>query len=155
MAVDRARFESLGKFDDRLIAGWEDTDLAWRAWAQDWQTLFVPSAVCWHQVGMTSGSGEGASARLRGSLGGRLLFATKYLPVEHVVAAWSQAIGGLMRSTFRHGWQRSRARAGVLLDSARLVPTLLRERRSFYLGVGRSPRAQLEVICHIGRMPER
>jgi GT2 family glycosyltransferase len=151
MAVDRTRFESLGRFDDRLVAGWEDTDLAWRAWAIGWQTLYVPSAVCWHRVGVTSDSIEGAQVRLRGSLGGRLLFATKYLPIEHVALTWGHAIAGLLRSILREGWQRSKPRARIILDLGRLVPTLVRERRTFYRETSGNPRDQLTKMCAIGR----
>ena len=42
MAVDRAKLELLGGLDDRLVAGWEDADLAWRSWARGWRTLFIP-----------------------------------------------------------------------------------------------------------------
>jgi GT2 family glycosyltransferase len=150
MAVDRRRFDMLGRFDDRLIAGWEDTDIAWKAWARRWQTLFVPTAVCWHHVGVTSDLPEGAQVRLRGSLGGRLLFATKYLPIEHVLATWAHAIAGLLRRVVRDGWRGSASQARIVLDFGRLVPTLLRERRHFYRKVGRTPRDQLKSMCRIG-----
>jgi GT2 family glycosyltransferase len=155
MAVDRKRFDLLRKFDERLIAGWEDTDLAWRAWARGWQTVFVPTAVCWHRVGMTSDSPGGAQVRLRGSLGGRLLFATKYLPIEHALATWVFAIMGLVRDVFRDGWRASAARARIVLDFGRLVPALLLERKAFYRELGRSPRTQLRRMCRIGTIPKR
>jgi GT2 family glycosyltransferase len=155
MAVDRRRFELLGRFDDRLIAGWEDTDLAWKAWARGWQTHFVPTAVCWHRVGVTSDSAEGARVRLRGSLGGRLLFATKYLPIEHVAATWGHAIAGLIRSIVQEGWNSSAPRARVFFEFACMVPALLHERRVFYRGLRRGSRHQLRLMCRIAQPPER
>jgi GT2 family glycosyltransferase len=155
MAVDRRRFELLRRFDDRLIAGWEDTDLAWKAWARGWSTHFVPAAVCWHRVGVTSDSGAGGRVRLRGSLGGMLLFATKYLPIEHVAATWGHAIAGLLRSIFKEGWGRSAPRARVIVDFGCMVPALLHERRVFYRRLGRSPRHQLRMMCGIAQPPER
>jgi GT2 family glycosyltransferase len=153
MAVDRRRFEMLGRFDDRLIAGWEDTEIAWRAWANDWQTVFVPGAVCWHHVGVTSDSQEGARVRLRGSLGGRLLFATKYLPIEHLLLTWGYALAGLLRRIIRYGWRHSAPHARIIFDYGRIAPALLHERKEFYRRVGRSPRNHLKRMCRLGPPP--
>lgn len=150
MAVDRSKFEELGGLDDRLVAGWEDTDIAWRAWSRDWATVYVPAAVCWHRVGVTSDSEEGARVRLRGSLGGRLLFATKYLPLEHVAATWAHAFAGLLGSIMRGGWTATRPRATIIVEFAKLIPALLRERSAFYRLAGSSPRHYLDRMRLIG-----
>jgi hypothetical protein len=78
--------------------------------------------------------------RLRGSLGGRLLFATKYLPWEQVAATWISAILGLVRSTRRVGWAAGRERMSIMLQHVRSIPALLRERRDFYVELGLSSR---------------
>jgi GT2 family glycosyltransferase len=152
MAVRRQMFEALGGFDSRLPAGWEDTEIAWRAWARGWRTVFVPDAVCWHKVGATSDFGDGARIRFRGSLGGRLLFSTKYLPLEHVLLTWLAALGGLVGEMVR-GQGRSKGRAAILRDYARLVPTLIRERGAFYETLSQSPRAYLRKMTSIGGAP--
>jgi GT2 family glycosyltransferase len=149
MAVERRRFDLLGRFDDRLIAGWEDTDLAWKAWARGWQTLFIPTAVCWHHVGVTSNSPDGTQVRLQGALGGRLLFATKYLPIEHALATWVYAAAGLLRKIVRDGWRVSLPHARIVFDRGRLIPRLLHERIRFYREVGTTPRAMLRSMCRI------
>ena len=80
MAVRRDRFLELGGFDARYPGGLEDTDIAWRSWLRGWRTIFVPSAECWHRVGVASATREGRSARYRSAIGGRLVLAWKLLP---------------------------------------------------------------------------
>ena len=140
MAVDRAKLELLGGLDDRLVAGWEDTDLAWRSWARGWRTLFIPSATCEHQVGATSVSGEGARMRLRGSLGGRLLFSTKYLPLEDILMSWGHAVAGLLVSMLRAPGSDARQRLDILWEQVKLTPQIARERSVFYEQLGLGPR---------------
>jgi GT2 family glycosyltransferase len=150
MAVDRAKLELLGGLDDRLVAGWEDTDLAWRSWARGWRTLFIPSATCEHQVGATSASGEGARMRLRGSLGGRLLFTTKYLPLEDILMSWSHAVAGLLVSIVRGPRSEARQRLDILREQLKLTPQIARERRVFYEQLGLGPR---EFVKRLTRIP--
>ncbi len=51
----RWMFEALGGFDSTFFIDHEDQDLSWRAWLRGWKTLYVPSATCWHKVGMAFG----------------------------------------------------------------------------------------------------
>ncbi|MGC5585181.1 glycosyltransferase [Ornithinimicrobium sp. W1679] len=49
MAVDRALWDVLGGFDERLKGyGGEDWELAWRAWLAGADLAHVPDAVAWH-----------------------------------------------------------------------------------------------------------
>lgn len=79
--VRRSMFEAVGGWDPKYPVGWEDVDLCWRAWARGWGCVYVPNAVSWHRVGASSLTSEGAGARLRGALYGRLRFALKNLPL--------------------------------------------------------------------------
>src|SRR4029077_17272421 len=82
MMVRKDLFDKLGGFDDRLPLGYEDVEICWRAWVQRWKTLYVPTAICWHRVGSSVRSLEGMRFSFRGVLRGRLLLATKLLPVR-------------------------------------------------------------------------
>ena len=88
MMVRRTLFEKLGGFDDRLPLGYEDVEICWRAWVHRWKTVYVPNAICWHRVGGSVRSLEGARFSFRGVLKGRLLLATKLLPSRYVFGTW-------------------------------------------------------------------
>jgi GT2 family glycosyltransferase len=128
MAVRRAMFERLGGFDERLIVSWEDTEICWRAWLRKWPTLFVPAAICWHRIGGSTRNRPEESTRLRGIVGGRLLFATKHLPVWHAANTWIVSCLGLARDVLSARFGLAASKAHILLDCARLVPTVLAER---------------------------
>jgi GT2 family glycosyltransferase len=146
MAVHRWMFHALGGFDERFPAGWEDTDICWRAWLRGWRTLHVPGAVCWHRVGAASARPEGAEVRSRGASLGRLLFAMKHLPPEHALAVWAFAIGGTLRCLLRGDLHGAQARFGVLRESIRRSPAVFFERRQLYRQAGTSPRAHLRFL---------
>jgi len=154
MAVRRWMFEALGGFDARLPAGWEDTEICWRAWLRGWQSVFVPSAVCWHRVGASSKEGPGAWMRYRGSLGGRLLFATKHLPLADALAVWGAATAALSRDAVQFKWTAVARRGLVMADSSRHVPAVLQERRVLYRAAGRSPRQHLNWLIRLGQSLE-
>jgi len=73
MMVRTTFFQQLGGFDDRLPLGYEDVEICWRAWVQQRKTLYIPNAICWHRIGGSGGSLEGARFGFRGVLKGRLL----------------------------------------------------------------------------------
>ncbi len=39
------------EFPESFFSYYEDADLAWRAWRRDWESWYVPEAVCWHKRG--------------------------------------------------------------------------------------------------------
>jgi GT2 family glycosyltransferase len=151
MAVWRTMFEQLGGFDPLLPAGWEDADISWRAWLNDWKTLYVPSAVCWHHVGKASATEAGAWLRYRGALGGRLRFATKHLPLGDALLLWVFAFAGLPQDGFRRGWTGLRRRLSVLIEAGCNFPSALRERRQMYRLAGVSHRRHIQRLGRIGR----
>jgi GT2 family glycosyltransferase len=150
MAVRRPMFEHLGGFDPFLPAGWEDTDICWRAWLKGWKTVFVPGAVCWHRAGLASSSEVGARLRYRGALGGRLRFATKHLPIEDALLLWVIAIAASPRDAFRRGWTGLKQRFAVLIETIRQLPSALAERRRMYRFAGISPRQHIQRLRAIG-----
>jgi GT2 family glycosyltransferase len=155
MAIRRSMFEALGGFDSRLPAGWEDTEICWRAWLHGWGSLFVPKAVCWHKVGASSQEGPGAWLRYRGSLGGRLLFATKHLPVMDALAVWGASTAALVREACQLRWAAVARRARVMAEFTRYVPSALRERSDLYREAGRSPREHRDwLIRRTGHLEE-
>ncbi len=151
MAVRRRMFEALGGFDERLLAGWEDTEICWRAWLHGWPTLFVPNAVCWHKVGASSVEADGRDIRFRGTIGGRLVFSTKLLPWEHAVAAWVWSCAGLLAAFARGSFSEGAERARVLGACVRSLRPLLRERHQLHRMVGTTPRRQLRALLELGR----
>ena len=54
MAIDRALFESAGRFDEDFFAYYEDADLGWRLWVLGKQVLYVPKAVSFHHHSATA-----------------------------------------------------------------------------------------------------
>jgi GT2 family glycosyltransferase len=146
MAVRRDRFLELGGFDARYPGGFEDTDIAWRSWLRGWRTIFVPSAECWHRVGVASATPEGRSARYRSAIGGRLLLAWKLLPPEHVAITSLLTVGGVMRDLLGGRFDDARKRAAVIARYGPFLPAVLRERFRLY-GTGRStPRRHLRRL---------
>jgi GT2 family glycosyltransferase len=53
----REMLERIGKLDERFFAYLEDVDLAWRARAAGWITVYEPSALCYHRASATTGEG--------------------------------------------------------------------------------------------------
>lgn len=151
MAVRRSMFEQLGGFDERLPVSWEDTEICWRAWLRGWPSVFVPEAVCWHRVGASATDNpRGARARFRGTVGGRLLFASKHLPSAYVLNTWVVSCLGVGKAIVTAQFGEALAKAKVITEYARLLPQLLAERRLLYGEAAVKPAAQLEQMLKIG-----
>jgi GT2 family glycosyltransferase len=146
MLVRKPMFLELGGFDPRLPIGYEDVELCWRAWMRGWKTVFTPQAVCWHRVGWSCRSAEGAGIRFRGTVAGRLLMATKLLPVRFVLTTWLSSLAGLARDLLLLRWQKIRGRVAVLGACACTLPALIRERREIFRSQHTSPRQQLALM---------
>jgi GT2 family glycosyltransferase len=150
MAVRRAMFEELGGFDIGFPIGWEDTDICWQAWLRGWRTVFVPEAVCWHHVSMSSATAAGSSYRYRGALGGKILFAMKHLPAEDVALTGARVVAGVITELISgrpsSAWRRLRISA----EFSRFAPAALRARRRVYAAAGTSPRRHLSRLSAIG-----
>lgn len=150
MAVRRSKFEELGGFDERYAAGWEDSDICWRAWLHGWPTYFVPDAVCYHHVGVASNSTEGRPIRFSGALKGRLVFAAKHLPMPYAMTPWVLAVAGLGRDVIRWRKQTLRLRWPVLHDLLLELPEIIAERRDLYRQHGTSPTEHLRSLRTVG-----
>jgi len=149
MMVRRTFFEKLGGFDDRLPLGYEDVEICWRAWTHRWETVFVPDAVCWHRVGASGKSTEGARLNFRGVLRGRLLFATKLLPPAYVFRTWMVSMAALAKDLLGLRWRFAIDRVAVLLHMVSLSTTLLQERRELFSSAKISPREQLRFLLRL------
>jgi GT2 family glycosyltransferase len=149
MMVRRTIFEKLGGFDDRLPLGYEDAEICWRAWVHRRKTLYVPSAICWHRVGSSVRSLEGARFSFRGVLKGRLLLATKLLPTRYAFRTWLVSTAGLAKDMSRLRWKFATDRIGVLFHMASLVVQLLRERRALFRNTSSSPEEQLKFLLRL------
>jgi GT2 family glycosyltransferase len=60
-AYRRTMLEQIGFLDDAFFFSCEDVDLAWRAHLAGWQVLYVPSAVVYHKLKASGGSGATSS----------------------------------------------------------------------------------------------
>jgi hypothetical protein len=149
MMVRRTLFEKIGGFDDRLPLGYEDAEICWRAWVHRRKTLYVPNAVCWHRVGGSVKSLEGARFIFRGILKGRLLLATKLLPSRYVIRAWLVSTAGLAKDISRLRWNFAMDRIGVLFQMAGLSAQLLREKRVLFSDAGSSPEEHLDFLLRL------
>jgi GT2 family glycosyltransferase len=149
MMVRRTLFEKIAGFDDRLPLGYEDAEICWRAWVHGWKTLYVPKAVCWHRVGGSVKSLEGARFSFRGILKGRLLLATKLLPSRYVFRTWLVSTAGLARDISRLRWNFATDRIGVLFQMAGLSAQLLREKRALFRDASSSPEEHLDFLLRL------
>ena len=155
MLVRRSFFERLNGFDDRLPLGYEDVEICWRAWLQDWRTIYVKDAVCWHRVGGSSRSQEGARMNFCGILRGRLLLATKLLPWRYVTGTWLVSAAALGKDLGRLRWAFARDRIKVLAEMAGLVPQLVGERKILFANTGRSAAAHLDFLLRLTEDADR
>jgi len=149
MMVRRSLFEKLGGFDDRLPFGYEDVELCWRAWADGWKTLYVPSAICWHRVGSSVRSLEAARFSFRGVLKGRLLLATKLLPARYAFRTWLISAAGLAKDVSQLRGKFALDRIGVLFRMVGLIAQLLREKRAIFSSASSSAEKQLEFLLRL------
>jgi GT2 family glycosyltransferase len=149
MMVRRTLFEKLGGFDDRLPLGYEDAEICWRAWVHRWKTVYVPNAICWHRVGSSVRSLEGARFSFRGVLKGRLLLATKLLPARYAFRTWLVSTAGLMKDISQLRWNFATDRAGVLFHMAGLLGQLLREKRALFRDARSSPEEQVNYMLRL------
>ena len=149
MMVRRAVFEKLGGFDARLPLGYEDAEICWRAWVHRRKTLYVPSAICWHRVGSSVRSLEGARFGFRGVLKGRLLLATKLLPARYAFRTWLVSTAGLAKDISRLRWKFAADRIGVLFHMTGLLGQLLREKRALFRNARSSPEEHLDFLLRL------
>ncbi len=155
MAVRRSMFEEIGGFDERLPLGWEDTEICWRAWLRGWRTLFVPAALCWHRVDGSGQKPQGAAAKFKGALAGRLVFAMKHLPRRYVVSTWAVSLLSLGKDMVMGHWGSIVLRARVIVDVANSLPSLLAQRRQMYRDAGTTPWAHFQRMLSIGPQASR
>jgi GT2 family glycosyltransferase len=149
MLVRKEVFEKLGGFDARLPLGYEDAEICWRAWIHGWKTMYVPQAICWHRVGSSTGSEEGLRFNFRGILRGRLLVATKLLPLRYAFWSWMVSTAGLAKDLGRLRWQFAKDRIRVLIEFSRLIPQFLREKKQLFRTAGISADKQLEDLLQL------
>jgi len=150
MLARREMFEALGGFDERLLFGYEDIELCWRAWTRGWKTVLAPSAICWHRVGGSSQSKDAARMAFRGILSGRLLMATKLMPFKYLIGTWAGFAAGLARdgACLRHSEVADRV--AVLRAYLASLAQLVRERQEIYWQAGIGPSDQLECLLQLG-----
>lgn len=149
MMVRRTLFEKLGGFDSRLPLGYEDVEICWRAWVHGRKTLYLPNAICWHRVGSSTQTVEGARFNFRGVLTGRLLLATKLLPTRYVFRTWLVSTAALVKDVGLLKWKFAKDRIAVLFHMAGLVPQLLREKRALFASAHTSPEEQLDFLLRL------
>ncbi|HEV3220178.1 MAG TPA: glycosyltransferase family 2 protein [Candidatus Acidoferrales bacterium] len=149
MMVRRTHFEQLDGFDNRLPLGYEDVEICWRAWARGWKTVYVPSAICWHRLGASGKSQEGARFNFRGILRGRMLVATKLLPSRYIFRTWLVSGAGLLKDLGQLRWRFAKDRVKGLIQMAGLAPQLLRERKVIFRNAGRSPAEHLDFLLQL------
>jgi hypothetical protein len=149
MLVRRPLFEKLNGFDDRLPLGYEDVEICWRAWIRGWKTVYVPTAICWHRVGSSGRSQEGLRMNFRGILRGRLLLASKLLPLRYAMRTWLVSTAGLGKDVSRAGWSSAKDRIQTLASTAALIPQLRRERKELFGNTTSSPEKHLDFLLQL------
>jgi N-acetylglucosaminyl-diphospho-decaprenol L-rhamnosyltransferase len=146
MLVRREYFERLGGFDERLTLGYEDAEICWRAWLKGWKTVYVPKAICWHRVGSSGRSTEGRVMNFRGILRGRLLLATKLLPLRYAIRTWLISAIGIGKDLWKGEWVFAKNRLRTLSEIVQMLPEILRERKKLYQEARVTPAMHLAML---------
>lgn len=149
MLVRKDIFERIGRFDERLPLSYEDVEICWRAWIGGWKTVYVPGAICRHRVGSSCRSAEGSRLLFKGILKGRLLLATKLLPLRYAIGTWLLSIAGLGKDLACLRWRTAMDRLEVLVQYSAYVPQLLDEKAALFRAVGLTPEQHLETMLRI------
>jgi GT2 family glycosyltransferase len=147
--VRKPCFQKLGGFDERLPMGYEDVEICWRAWIHGWKTVYVPNAICWHRVGSSTRSPEGARILFRGVLKGRLVLATKLLPFRFVLRTWLIATAGVAKDLIQFRLRIAGDRIHTLIECGGYIPALLREKNALFCGHGRTAEEQLANLLQL------
>ena len=146
----RHLFELLGGFNASMFLGYEDLDLCWRARLRGWPIVYVPSAICWHRESVASNSNEGSPIRLRGTVLGRLMFTTQWMPLVSIWLVWSRSLLAIGRDIARLRWSVAMNRGRGVTRALWLLPELLRTRREGYAMASRTPAVFLNELRQIG-----
>jgi len=154
MLVRKSVFVEIGGFDNRLPMGYEDAEICWRAITLGWKVIYVPTAICWHRVGSSGRSLEGARFNFRGILKGRLLLSTKLLPSRYALVTWFISSAGLLKDLIRLRWPFAKDRINVLFEFAYLIPQFLREKRALFRDAGVTSQGQLNRMLGLTRMED-
>ncbi len=122
----RAAFDTVGGFDEDLVAYYEDVDWGLRAQLAGWRCRYEPRAVAYHIGGATHGS---ASRYLRLQRRNQLLVVVKCFPLAALLVRWPQILLGQIVLLAR-GTAGGCASIQVLaiLDAARAAPGFVRKR---------------------------
>ncbi len=126
----RSLFDRTGLFDERFVSYKEDVDLDFRAQLADLRCLYVPSAVCRHIGGATSGRRKSDLAVRLGTRNGIALF-VKNMPAALLFRTVPRL---LLDLAFQLAHQTLGGGQAVpllrgLLGGAAMVPHALRERK--------------------------
>lgn len=125
----RELFSTLGGYDERYFAFYEDVDLNVRAQIAGWRFRYVPEAVVWHVGNASWSSGfsrpDAENARLVAR--NRLATQLKFMPFRAAPRIGMVEVGALLRAARQRRFVATlRGKLGVLP----WIPALLRERRS-------------------------
>jgi len=155
MLVRRGLFRNLDGFDEKLPLGSEDIDICWRAWIKGLRTVYVPRAICWHRVGSSCRTPEGARLLFLGTLKGRLVLATKLLPARYALLAWATVVAGLGKDLLLLRMQNFKDRLATLWAYGGFIPEMVREKAALFRGSGVTPEQQLELFLQLGAREPR
>lgn len=129
-AYRRAMLDQIGFLDDDFFFSCEDVDLAWRANLAGWDVVYVPSAVVYHKLKASGGSGATSSY-----YDGRnfLYLIWKNYPTSLLRQHWWSVVGAQLRISREavRAWRGEAARARLRGQLAGLLglPQMLGKRR--------------------------
>ena len=144
-AYRRWMFVELGGFDSLYRPGYyEDFDLAYRAWARGWRSIYEPRSVIYHRESVTLTEVLGHGRRARVHMRNHLLFTAKNIGGIGFLGLFFALLPVRALRPFFRG-DRSMARA--VLDAVPRLPHALRARAR--MGAGR--RHTREVLAAVER----
>ena len=137
--LKRAYLDQVGMFDERLFLYYEDTDLSWRGRLQGWRYVYEPKSVVRHRHAQSSGVGS-PTFRFYTERN-RLLVLAKNAPAKQALRSGLGEARRFLRGTISAFVMRplrlqmperqmSAHRRRVLASYLRLLPPMLRDRRS-------------------------
>ncbi|MEJ2744683.1 MAG: glycosyltransferase family 2 protein [bacterium] len=151
----RSLFEEIGLFDERLVSYKEDVDLDFRAQLRSLRCLYVPSAICYHVGGATTGRRKSDPA-VRFSTRNSVTVFVKNMPAKLLPGALPRLLFDLL---FQLAYQVLRGRqAGPfirgLFGAVVHLPHAVRERRRIQASA-RFDLAYLKRLLHEGDVEVR
>ena len=131
LMVRRKMFDEIRGFDNTFFMDYEDIDLCWRAWLNDWKSVYVPGARLYHKgVGTTFNQHQELQPLRRFSgIKNYLRFVIKTVPFWIIGLVFFREAARIMRNALIRKLPLSKIRFEAFATTVINFPDLLKARR--------------------------